>query len=75
MAEGMGAWPPNGAEWQAGKTAASIRFVEDAQKFIEETNLTAEQQSALEAAMALIQNGKMVFTDWTTIHEFLYPCC
>lgn len=65
-----GALPPPGLEWQAGKTAASIRFVREASCYIE-TSSNQGEITRLQQAIDSIKNGTLVMTEWLTAQEFL----
>ena len=65
-----GALPPPGAAWQAGKTAASISFVNDAQKYLATCQDEKKAQLLLEATRR-VRNGEWVLKDWLTAEEYL----
>ena len=70
MAQGTGALPPKGVEWQVGKTAASIKFVNDAHMYIAH-NTDVVLIGALTDAIRKINSGELVMTEWTTPHQYL----
>ena len=65
-----GARLPRELEWQAGKTAASIRFVREASCYIEASPDQGEI-ARLQQAIDSIKNGTLVMTEWLTAQEFL----
>ena len=65
-----GALPPPDAAWQVGKTAASISFVIDAEKFLATCQDEKNAQLLLEATRR-VRNGEWVLEDWLTAQEYL----
>ena len=65
-----GAHPPPGAAWQVSKTAASISFVNDAEKFLATCQDEAKAQLLLEATRR-VRSGEWVLQDWLTAQEYL----
>ena len=65
-----GTLPPVRAAWQAGKTAASISFVIDAEKFLATCQDEKNAQLLLEATRR-VRNGEWVLEDWLTAQEYL----
>ncbi len=66
----LGAMSPPNSEWEIGKTAATISFVKEAEKFL----LTAPRVSpvkALEAYTARLKSGQEILTEFKTVEEFL----
>ncbi len=67
-------------QWQMGKTAATIRFVKEAEayfaslpqaKFAFDTELEmTEKHHALSLCVVLLKSGLFVFHDWVTIEHF-----
>lgn len=70
MSRGTGALPPPNMAWQMGKTAASIRFVGDAQRYLESCQ-DEEQRQRLEEAIDKVRKGELVMDNWTTPKQFL----
>lgn len=68
--KGTGALPPEDKVWQIGKTAASIRFVGDAEKYLVEHD-GETGLDGLKSAVEDVKNGTLVLQDWTTVEEFL----
>ena len=66
----LGALSPPGAAWQAGKTAASISFVNDAEKFLATCQDEKKAQLLLEATRR-VRSGEWVLEDWLTAKEYL----
>lgn len=64
------ALPPAGFEWQLGKTAASIRFVNEAQRHLEQVD-DPIVQTRLRKMIDDLKNGVVSLTQWTTVDEFL----
>ena len=67
---GLGALPPPGAEWEVGKTAASISFVNDVQKYLVTCQDEKNTQLLLEATRR-VRNGEWTLKDWLTAQEYL----
>jgi len=64
------ALPPPGMEWQIGKTAASISFVNDADRFL--ATCQDEQQSrVLRDVIQKVKDGSLVLQEWLTAEECL----
>jgi hypothetical protein len=68
---GTGANPPPGVEWQLGKTAASIRFVNDAENFIASGNASEDDIQLLREAVSAVRSGERVLTQWVNVETFL----
>lgn len=66
-----GALPPRSFSWQTGKTAASIRFVIDAESYIDQCRGTDVERALLKGAIERVKGGLMVFTTWTSPEELL----
>ena len=69
--KGLGALAPPGMEWQIGKTAASIRFVQDAEAAIEGGEFEPFENAALQAEIDAIKRGDHALSDWLSVDEFL----
>lgn len=68
--KGKGAKPPSRQSWQMGKTAASIKFVKDAELYVQVTrDLVAVRD--LNKAIKWIKDGSLVLTNEKTPQEFL----
>lgn len=67
---GVGALPPSGFEWQIGKTAASISFVNDAERYITACS-NADEIELLKKVVQDVKEGKRVLDQWLTVEEFL----
>ena len=70
MAKKHGALPPNRLKWQFGKTAASIKFVEDTRIFIK-TCRSATKKAILNDAIEKIKSGELRLTNFTSPQEYL----
>ncbi|HYE60287.1 MAG TPA: hypothetical protein VEA18_03840 [Candidatus Kapabacteria bacterium] len=73
MQGSFGAISPPGAEWQAGKTAASIKFVKDAEKWLENI-IESSQKGCVEDYVRLIKAGEVVLNEFLDIQDFLRQC-
>ena len=62
----MGAFAPPGCEWQNGKTAPTIRFVNEASVY-----LSQETNSELTEYIEKLKSGEEVLTNWLTVEEYL----
>ncbi len=67
---GMGAMAPPGFEWQEGKTAATIRFVNEAEAYLMAQPKVSPIR-ALEAYVKNLKNGTEVLNEWLTVKEFM----
>jgi len=70
MARKFGALPPPGAQWEIGKTAASISFVNDAERYIAYCDNAVEIER-LKKAVEEVKEGRRVLNQWLTAEEFL----
>ncbi len=70
MSRKFGALPPPGMEWQIGKTAASIRFVNDTERFLE-TCQDTHKAELLREAIRQVKNGGLVLSSWISPEEYL----
>lgn len=70
MSRKFGALPPPGMEWQIGKTAASIRFVNDTERFLE-TCQDTDKAELLRGVVRRIKNGELVLSNWLSPEEYL----
>ena len=57
----FGAKPPPGKAWTLGKTAASIKFVGEAELAMQK----------LQARIEAIKAGEVVLNDWLSVQDFL----
>ena len=64
----LGAMCPPGLEWQEGKTAASIAFVKEAEKYLR-TN--PQDEDKLRPYVNMIKDGEIVLTEWLSLKEEL----
>lgn len=65
-----GALLPPGLNWQMGKTAASIAFVNESDAYM----LSCSDPNsiiALSDAIAKVKSGELVLTEWTSPAEYL----
>ncbi len=69
MSRLFGACPPEGFEWQLGKTAATIRFVGEAESKL--STLDESLRFKLMNHVRKLKTGEEKFTKFTTIDEFL----
>lgn len=58
---GLGALPPPGLEWQMGKTAASITFVNKTEAYIASES---HRLSRLRELVEKVKAGNIVVTEW-----------
>lgn len=70
MTEKFDALPPPGLEWQIGKTAASIDFVNSAEVFLQ-TCQDEKKADSLLKAIQKVKDGSLVLQDWLTAEEYL----
>ncbi len=69
---GMGATPLPEQAWQIGKTAASIAFVQEAERALAGTpQLTFKQVNVLSPASAAVKCGKRALTKPLSVADFL----
>ncbi|MEX2145280.1 MAG: hypothetical protein WD712_02830 [Candidatus Spechtbacterales bacterium] len=69
MSDNFGALPSEDKEWQLGKSAASIRFVKQAEECM--NNCSPENQETLREAISRVKSEDLEFIDWVTPEEFL----
>ena len=68
----FGARAPSGLEWQGGKTAASIAFVNEAERYLNGATIIDETGKAkLKVEIDAIRTGTKVLTDYVTVEGFL----
>lgn len=67
---GTGALLPPESEWQLGKTAASVAFVVDAERFLERCR-SAKKVALLREAIRRIKQGTLVISKWVSVREYL----
>ena len=65
-----GAHVPSGSQWQMQKTAASIKFVYDAEQFLPGCE-DAESVTLLKDGIEKIKSGKLVLSTWTTPQDYI----
>lgn len=65
-----GALPPPGLEWIMGKTAPSVKFVNDAHRAVSSMS-NPNDKAALEDAVDRIKKGELVLNEWTNVHDFI----
>lgn len=66
----FGALLPPGMEWQIGKTAASIAFVNETETFLRICE-DVHNSELLRAAVEKVKSGELVLEDWLTPQEYL----
>ena len=66
-----GALPPPALRWSIGKTAASIRFVTDAQVLLHQAEDGSVSHRILERMVQHIKDGYIVLNRWISPQEFL----
>lgn len=71
MIKKFDALPPPGVEWQIGKTAASISFVNDAERYIAKRSNLLDEIKQLKKAIQEIKKGKRVLDQRLTVEDFL----
>jgi len=69
MPNSYGALPPRGEEWQDRKTAASIKFVKEAEKYI--ARCSVKDSETLKEAIERVKSGDLIFLHWITPKEFI----
>ena len=70
MLRNYGILLPPDLEWQIGKTAASIKFVNDALEYIANCSNNDEIER-LKNAMQAVKDGVKELAHWLSIEEFL----
>jgi hypothetical protein len=63
--------PPNEFRWQIGKTAATIKFVNDAENYINKYSLCAKSINVLNDYIKQLKDGREILMEWYTVEEFL----
>lgn len=63
--------PAGTVVWKLGKTAASIRFVNEAENFMASGNASEDDKQMLREAANAVRSGERVLTSWVTIETFL----
>lgn len=66
-----GAFPPEIAGWQIGKSAVSIRFVRDASIALETENLESLDRGILQEGIRMVKEGEVAFSNWMTPQEWI----
>jgi hypothetical protein len=72
----LGANPPEGAEWQLGKTAPAIRFVNEAERFFQmmpedRYGYSEEAVKLLRKRIVELKSGEKTLFNWQDVDEFL----
>ncbi len=70
----FGANIPEDLKWQLGKTAATIKFVNEAEKYLNDcakSGINTSPIAALTVYIDLLKTGKEILYDWYTVSEFL----
>ena len=68
----FGAMPPPGLEWQIGKTAAAIDFVNEAESaFLTRTDLTEREAQALRTYVRMLKDGHASLNERETLDGWL----
>lgn len=70
MSRKFGARPPPGSEWQMGKTAASISFINNAETFMRICQ-DARKIEVLREMVQKVKDGELMLQDWLTAEEYL----
>ena len=65
-----GAMPPPDLNWQIGKTAATISFVQEAMAYMVDKPRVSPIQM-LERYVEQLKSGKKQLTEWLTVEEFM----
>lgn len=68
--QSFGAVAPPGLEWQEGKTAATISFVNEASLYLAGKPRVSPIQM-LERYVEKLKSGKEQLTEWLTVEEFM----
>lgn len=69
---GYGASPPADKAWQLGKTAATIRFVDDAERALAGgTEMEEREKHVLRTLMQALKDGDAVLQDPETVDDWL----
>lgn len=64
----MSSFPPPGQEWMEGKTAATVRFVMQAEAALE---ARAAEDAKLRAAVARMKSGEESLTEFENVDDWL----
>jgi len=67
----FGANPPPGMAWQIGKTAATIRFVNEAEASFLNRDMTPTELYQLKAMIDRLKDGTEGLEDWDTVDTWL----
>jgi len=70
VARKYAALAPPGLEWQIGKTAASISFVNETNTFLMTCN-DSHEAALLRDAVEKVKSGLWILLDWLTPQEYL----
>lgn len=65
-----GARVPSGSQWQMGKTAASIKFVHDAEQFLLGC-ADVESITLLKDRIEKIKTGEFILSTWTKLPDYM----
>lgn len=78
--QGTGARPPAEHAWQIGKTAATIKFVKDAEQYLATLPVaklafdaeieTERRHDALRAQVTALKSGEVLLSYWTSVEQF-----
>jgi hypothetical protein len=71
MANRLGSFPPLDMQWQIGKNAASIAFVNQAEFFIQNEFVDEDERNLLHKVIEEIKTGKRVIKKFLEVEEFL----
>ncbi len=64
--------PPDEHKWESGKTAATVRFVRQAEDLLQrQTALDAPTRKKLKDKIKKLKEGHEVLTEWLTVEDFL----
>lgn len=67
----MGALPPPGSEWVVGKTAASIRFIGDAERILSESKLSSETAQQVRDRIERVKRGEEIITKYISENDIV----
>jgi hypothetical protein len=72
MAYPFGVRPPEGQEWQIGKTAATIQFVRQGEEVLSRDNhLSQTDKVRLKNRIQALKKGDVVLLEWQDVGEYL----
>lgn len=68
----MSSFPPTGKEWMEGKTAATVRFVEEAEAALEtRADLDEGEVYQLQTHVEMLKEGQTALVEFETLDDWL----